>query len=160
MRFDPIGILQVLADHDVEFIVIGGIAAGAQGSPSATVDIDICYARTETNLERLAAALRALDARLRGVDDDVPFLLGAATLRAGDHFTLTTLLGDLDLLGIPAGTSGYDDLVAGATEVEIDQMKVWMASVDDLIHMKRAAGRPKDRVELEILHALRDELEP
>ena len=124
-----------------------------------TVDLDICYRRDPRNLQRLSAALQALGGRLRGTAGDVPFLLDAKTLAAGDHFTLTTDLGDLHLLGTPAGTSGFDDLVAHASDMELDGFSVKVASLDDLIRMKRAAGRPKDRVELEILGALREELE-
>jgi hypothetical protein len=92
------------------------------------------------------------------VPDSVPFLLQPETLAAGDHFTLSTDLGNLDLLGAPAGTDGYDDLVEDATDVDLDGLIVKVASVDALIRMKRAAGRAKDRIELEILGALRDEL--
>ncbi|MGH2786446.1 MAG: hypothetical protein ACRDJV_00875 [Actinomycetota bacterium] len=158
MAFEPLDLLEVLAKHSVEFVLIGGIAAAARGSPTTTVDLDVCYRRTVGNLRRLATALRSVDARLRGVSEDVPFLLEAETLSAGDHFTLSTSLGDLDLLGTPAGTAGFDELVRGATDVDLDGLTVKVASLDDLIRMKKAAGRPKDRVELEILAALRDEL--
>ena len=159
MSFDPLAILRRLAEAGVDFIVIGGVAAAVRGSPSATVDLDLCYAREEKNLRRLSSVLRATSARLRGVTAAVPFLLDAETLGAGDHFTLSTNLGDLDLLGTPAGTDGYDDLVRHATDVDLDGLTVKVASLDDLIRMKRAAGRAKDRIELEILGALRDELE-
>jgi hypothetical protein len=157
--FDPLGLLTALVDGGVEFLLIGGIAAAARGSPTATVDLDICYRRTPDNLDRLSGTLKSLNARFRGVREDVPFLLDAETLGAGDHFTLSTILGDLDLLGTPAGTAGYEDLLSGATEVELDGLTVKVASLDDLIRMKKAAGRPKDLVELEILGALRDELD-
>jgi hypothetical protein len=158
MKFDPIGLLRVLVDHEVEFVVVGGVAAAARGSPTSTVDLDVCYQRVERNLDRLAEALEALGARLRGVDEELPFILDAKALRAGDHFTLTTNLGDLDLLGTPAGTSGYEDLAAQATVVDLDGFTVQVAGIEDLIRMKKAAGRPKDRVELEILGALREEM--
>ena len=159
MTFDPIGLLRVLVDHDVDFVVVGGVAAAARGSPTSTVDVDVCYRREERNLERLAEALRALRARLRGVDEEVPFILDAKALRAGDHFTLTTDLGDVDLLGTPAGTSGYGEIDAHATAIDLeDGLTVRVASLEDLIRMKKAAGRPKDRVELEILGALREEM--
>lgn len=159
MKFDPIAIFRKLTRHDVEFIVIGGIAAAAHGSPSVTQDLDICYARSDDNLERLAAALIDLGAKLRGVDEDVPFQLDALTLRHGDHFTFTTKAGDLDCLGTPSGTQGYADLLPGSGLIDFDGLQIRVTSVDDLIRMKRASGRPKDRVELEILGALRDELE-
>jgi hypothetical protein len=141
----------------VRFVVIGGIAAAAHGSPSVTQDLDVCYERAPENLRRLAAALDTLDARLRSTD--VPFRPDAAALGNGDQFTFTTRLGDFDCLGTPAGTGGFADLDANAIELDLDGVRVRVASIDDLIRMKRAAGRPKDRVELEILGALRDEIE-
>jgi hypothetical protein len=158
MTFDPLAILRTLVEARVEFIVIGGVAAAVRGSPSATVDLDICYRREEENLRRLASVLRGTRARLRGVTDAVPFLLHPETLGGGDHFTLSTDLGDLDLLRTPAGTNGYGDLLRDSTDVDLDGFTIKVASLDDLIRMKRAAGRPKDRVELEILGALRDEV--
>lgn len=154
-------ILQELRDHDVSFVIIGGIAGQLWGSPSLTGDLDICYARTPGDLERLAASLRALKARLRGprVPAHLPFRLDAQTLERGDHFTLRTEAGDLDCLGTPAGTRGYEDVAAQAVEVEFFGMPVQVVSLEQLMRMKRAAGRAKDRAELEILGALRDELE-
>lgn len=111
------------------------------------------------NLERLGAALIELDARLRGAEEGVPVVVDARSFAAGDHFTCTTIAGDLDCLGTPAGTSGFDDLAANAAELDVDGMTVLVAAVEDLIRMKRAAGRAKDRAELEILGALRDVLE-
>jgi hypothetical protein len=157
--FRPTEALTTLVHHDVRFVVIGGVAAAAHGSPSLTGDLDICYARDADNLERLAAALVELDARLRRAEGDVPFVVDARSLAAGDHFTFTTVAGDLDCLGTPAGTDGFDDLAANAAELDLDGLKVLVAAVEDLIRMKRAAGRPKDRAEIEILGALRDELE-
>jgi len=157
-RFDPVHILRRLEAHGVRYVLIGGLAAKAHGSPTLTVDIDVCYARDADNLERLAAVLGELAAVLRGAPADLPFHPDAETLRRGDHFTLTTASGDLDLLGTPAGTTGYEGLAANAQEAEVDDgLVVKVASIDDLIRMKRAAGRPKDRIELEVLGALRDE---
>lgn len=149
--------LVLLADGGVRFVVIGAVAGRILGSPTLTRDLDVCCARNPENLEALAAVLRQVHARLRGVDRDVPFRLDAKTLAAGDSFTFTTDLGDLDVLGTPSGTKGYDDLVIDAQTVQIDGRDVLVASIDDLIRMKRAAGRPKDLVEIEILGALREE---
>jgi hypothetical protein len=159
MTFDPLLLMRRLGEFDVKYVLIGGLAAQALGSPIVTQDVDVCYQRTPENLEHLTAMLRSVNARLRGVGDDVPFRLDAATLEAGDHFTFVTDAGDFDILGTPAGTNGYDDLVRNADGVDLDGMTVAVAAVDDLIRMKRAAGRPKDRVEIEILGALREELE-
>jgi hypothetical protein len=155
--FDPIRTLQVLSDHGVRFVVIGGVAGATHGSPSITQDLDVCYERSPESLERLATALGSIHAVLRGVDDDVPFVLDPKTLESGDNFTFTTDLGDLDCLGIPAGTLGYGDLVKTAVDVDLDGLVISVASVDDLIRMKRASGRPRDLAELEILGALREE---
>jgi hypothetical protein len=157
--FDPLRALRTLTDHRVRFVVIGGYAGALRGSPVITGDVDLCYARDEENLQRLAAALLALGARLRGAPPDVPFQLDAATLRAGDHFTFTTTAGSMDCLGTPAGTQGFADLEASATDEDLDGLVVRVASLDDLIRMKRAAGRPKDLIEVEWLSALRDELD-
>lgn len=155
--FDPLTALRTLLDHEVRFVLIGGFAGALRGSPVITGDIDICYARDDANLGRLAEALRALEARLRGAPPDVPFQLDAATLRAGDHFTFATSAGALDCLGTPAGTDGFADLDAEATAEVVEGLRFRVASIDDLIRMKRAAGRPKDLIEVEVLSAIRDE---
>lgn len=125
----------------------------------ATFDLDICYARDDENLERLASALQELKAKLRGAPEDVPFILDAKTLKMGDHFTFSTTVGALDCLGTPSGTRGYDDLDRVAEERDLNGLTVKVASIDDLIRMKRAAGRPKDLVQAEVLGALREEIE-
>jgi hypothetical protein len=144
----------------VRFVVIGNVAGRLWGSPTMTNDVDICYARDESNLERLAAALIELDARLRGVDDEVPFLLDAQTLANGQNFTFITKDGPLDVLGLPAGVDGFEELVSNVVEFDVgDGLVLPVCDLDDLIRMKRTAGRPKDRIELEVLAAVRDERE-
>lgn len=160
--FDPFGILRVLSEHDVRYVVIGGVAAGLRGSPVLTGDLDVCYARDDDNLERLVATLRELGAELRGpgVPDDLPFRLDALTLRHGDSFTFSTTLGDFDILATPSGTRGHGDLDVDASDFEVAEgVVVRVVSVEDLMRMKRASGREKDRIHLEHLGALRDELE-
>lgn len=157
--FDPERMLRALVDGGVDFVVIGGFGARFLGSPTVTFDLDICYARDQTNLEALAAVLRSLRATLRGVDQPVVFRLDARTLASGDSFTFSTDAGPLDILGTPAGTSGYDDLVRTAIPLRLEMGTVRVADIDSLMRMKSAAGRPKDRIELEILGALRDELD-
>jgi hypothetical protein len=160
-RFRPDVILQALIAHEVQFIVIGGLAAQAHGSPSLTGDLDVCYARDGENLARLAATLRELVAVRRGLPADAPKLppLDMRTLRAGGLFTLVTSAGDLDLLANPDPDLDYERLRSTAVTTTVAGQPVRVASLDDLIAMKRAAGRPKDRIELEILGALREELD-
>jgi len=140
----------------VDYVVIGGIAATFQGSTTITRDFDVCYSRERANLERLASALRELDARLRGVDVDVPFQLDAASLRNGLNFSFKTKHGDFDCLGDPGGGFDYDLLKRNADQMDVTGWKVMVASLDDIIAMKRAAGRIKDRIEVENLSALRE----
>jgi hypothetical protein len=158
MAYDPVAALGVLNRYGVRFVVIGGVAGRLWGSPTLTNDVDICYERSSVNLERLATALAELDTRLRGVDDDVPFILDAETLERGQNFTFTTSLGSLDVIGLPAGIRHFDELAANAVEFDLgDEVRVQVCDLDDLIRMKRASGRPKDRIELEVLGAVRDE---
>jgi len=140
----------------VDYVVIGGIAATFQGSTTITRDFDVCYSRERANLERLASALRELNARLRGVDVDVPFQLDAASLRNGLNFTFKTNHGDFDCIGDPGGGFDYELLKRNADRMDVAGRKVMVSSLDDLIAMKRAAGRNKDRIEVENLSALRE----
>lgn len=158
-RFDPLRALAALNAAGVRYVVIGAYAGRILGSPTVTRDLDICHARDQANLDALARVLRELRARLRGIDDDVPFILDARSLAAGDSFTFSTDAGDVDVLATPAGTGGYDELVRTAVETDLDGIRVFVADIDDLIRMKRAAGRPKDLIELEVLGALREELD-
>jgi hypothetical protein len=157
--FEPVSILHALVDRDVRFVLIGGLAAAVRGSPVITGDIDICHARDRENLERLVVVLRGLGARLREAPHEVPFELDVRSLAAGDHFTFATDLGSLDCLATPAGTDGFADLDASATDESLDGIVVRVASIDDLIRMKRAAGRRQDLIAVEWLEALRDELD-
>jgi hypothetical protein len=158
LAFDPIAALQTLQRHHVRFVVIGGLAGRLWGSPTMTNDLDVCYDRDPANLERLSEALREVHARLRGVDEDVPFRLDARTLANGLNFTFMTDLGPIDILGIPAGVRDYQELALNAATFDLgDGLVVPVCDLDDLIRMKRATGRPKDRIELEVLGAVREE---
>lgn len=157
-RFDPIQGLRVLDEYGVRYVVIGGVAGAVHGSPSITQDLDICYDRRPDNLERLAEALRSINSRLRGAPPDVPFILDARTLERGDFFTFSTDVGPLDLVGTPGSSGGYEALARNAETINLDDLIVRVASLPDLMAMKRAAGRPQDLWELEILGALRDEI--
>ncbi len=157
--FDPIGALRFLVGRGVDFVLIGGLAGRLYGTALITNDVDVCYERSPENLDRLALALADLDARLRGVDEDVPFTPDAKTLLAGDSFTFDTRFGPLDILGVPAGTAGYNDLRATAIAFDLGGFDVFVADIADLIRMKRAAGRPGDLIAIEHLGAAADLLD-
>ncbi|MGQ0742804.1 MAG: hypothetical protein ACT4OS_00395 [Acidimicrobiales bacterium] len=161
--FDPLEVLRTLSAHQVRFVLIGGLAGRIWGSPSVTADLDACYDRRQDNLVRLAAALNELGARLRvsRADDDaeLPFILDADTLRRGCNFTFRTRAGAVDVLGLPAGTTGFDMLDANAIEQDLGGVRVKVSSLDDLITMKRAAGRRKDLIEVEVLAAVKEQRE-
>lgn len=149
-----------MAKH-VQFVIIGGLAAQVHGSPSLTRDVDICYDLGFDNLQHLAQVLEDLVAIRRGLSTDAPPMppLDARTLRAGGLFTLSTAAGDLDLLATPDPGFDYASLRSNAIRATVAGQDVFVASLDDLMAMKRAAGRPKDRIELEILGALREEID-
>lgn len=149
-------IAEVLTRHRVEFIVIGGLAAVAQGSPIPTEDMDIVPAGDRENWARLSAALKELDAKVRAVelDEPLPFDHDADSLVASRIWNLTTKFGDLDITQMPAGTDGYDDLNRDAVEIEWNGLHIRMASLADIVRSKEAAGRDKDRYALPVLRQL------
>jgi hypothetical protein len=153
MRLEEL--LRTLTEAGVRFSVIGGVALIARGVQRATEDVDIAYARDRENLARLADALRPLHPRLRGVPGDLPFTLDAASLRAGLNFTLDTDLGPLDLLGEVPGLGGFEHVDAVSTELDIAGLRVLVLTVEGLERAKRAAGRPKDLLDLGYLLALK-----
>jgi hypothetical protein len=155
--FDPLRALAALDRHGVRFVIIGAFAGRLLGSPTVTRDLDVCYSRDRANLAALAAALRELRARLRTPEGPLDIPIDAQALLSGESFTFTTDAGDLDVLGTPSGTEGYEELARTADEFDLDGLRVRVASIDSLIRMKRAAGRPKDLIEVEILSAVREE---
>ena len=153
---DPAAILRNLVDADVHFVLIGGMAAIFLGSTSVTQDLDICYARDKENLAKLAAVLKALSARPRGLNRTLPVRIDMQTLRNGANFTFETSAGPLDCLAELSGGFNYALLAPNATAELFEGMKIPVVALDDLIRMKRAAGRPKDLIEVENLSALRE----
>lgn len=154
--FDPAAILAVLNDHGVRYIVIGGIAAAVHGSPYVTTDLDVTPSADLANLERLSAALRVLDARVRTEAEPagLGFAHDGASLGRGAVWNLSTHHGDLDLALVPSGTTGYDDLARDAEELTILGVTVRVASLADVVRSKAAAGRAKDSVQLPLLRRL------
>jgi predicted nucleotidyltransferase len=149
--------LPLLVRHQVKFIVIGGGAAIAHGSARVTLDVDVVYARDAENVRRLAGALAPYDPYLRGAPPGLPFRWDEPTIRAGLNFTLTTKLGDIDFLGEVAGGGNYEQLLGHSEEVELYGTRCRVVTLESLIQLKRAAGRPKDLEVIAELQALLEE---
>jgi hypothetical protein len=148
--FDPLRLLKTLNRHEVRFVIIGGIAGRLWGSTTVTNDLDICYARDGANLTSLANALRDLKVKLRGVDP--------RDLESVDQFNAATMAGNLNCVAAPRGSAGYDSLARNAEAMDVGAA-VKVTALQDLILMKRAGNTPKDLIEVEILSAVRDEIE-
>ncbi|PWU15136.1 MAG: hypothetical protein C5B50_15925 [Verrucomicrobia bacterium] len=151
-EFDKI--LPVLVRGKVEFILIGGVAGIVHGSARLTYDVDVVYSRTGSNIKQLAAALQPFAPYLRGAPPGLPFSWDERTIRNGLNFTLTTTLGDVDLLGEVLGGGGYSELLPHSSLIEAFGVRFRCVSLEKLIALKQAAGRPKDLeaiAELEIL---------
>lgn len=151
------GLIKRLSDADVRYVLIGGFAGTVLGSPRTTVDLDIVYARDAGNLTRLACALEPLAPYLRGAPLGLPFRLDVPTLERGLNFTLTTTLGDLDLLGEVVGGGTYEQLVRHSVTLKVFDTDLQVVTLAQLIRLKRAAGRPKDLEALAELEALLEE---
>ena len=150
-------LLGTLHDGRVEHIVVGGLAATIHGSARLTQDVDVSYARSVSNLERIVRSLAPLEPYLRGAPPGLPFEWSVATLRAGLNFTLTTSAGSLDLLGEIAGGGRHEDLLDHTILVELFGYEVRCLDLETLIRTKRAAGRPRDLEAIAELEALREE---
>jgi hypothetical protein len=153
---DPEALFACLADHEVEYVLIGGLAAVLHGSPVPTVDADICPSRHRENLARLAAALDDLDARLRTPDipGGVPFPRDPQFLASVDLLNLVTRAGELDIAFLPAGGADYESLAARASHVRVRDLTIPVAALEDVIRSKEAANRPKDHRTLPVLRQL------
>lgn len=146
--------LPLLQRAGVEFIVIGGGAGIAHGLARLTYDVDVVYSRTPTNLQRIVDALRDYQPYPRGAPPGLPFLWDALTLKAGMNFTLDTTLGAIDLLGEVTGGGSHEQLLPHTIVREAYGVQVRFVTLEKLVELKRAAGRPKDFEVLSELQAL------
>ena len=148
-------LLTALDRGAVRCVLIGNWAMSCHGSDFLTQDMDLCYSRDSKNLTALAEALAPFHPRLRGPMESLPIRWGERTLRCGMNFFLVTDAADVDLLGDVPGIDSFESLWNRASDVELLGVRVRRASLDDLITMKRAAGRPLDRIHLSDLEKLR-----
>ena len=142
-----------LSQHQVEYVIVGGVSAVLQGAPIVTRDLDICYRRTPENIARLVAAFAPLNPRLRNCPPELPFVFDERTLQLGSNFTLEIESESLDLLGEMSGLGGYDQIISETKEVQIGVMPVKVLSLTQLIITKEAAGRLKDHAVLPLIKA-------
>jgi hypothetical protein len=134
------------------------MAGIARGSNYPSFDLDVAYRRDKANIKRLVAALREIGVRLRGAPADLPFQLDERTIENGANFTFITPFGDFDVLADVDGIRSYAELAAASEEKEVFGLPLRIAAFDDLIAMKRAANRPKDRNMLEEYLVLADKV--
>jgi hypothetical protein len=150
-------LLRALAGREVEYIVVGGVAAAIHGAARATYHLDVVYARASANMTRLVEALAPRHPYLRGAPPGLPFQWDVATLARGLNFTLTTSLGDIDLLGEITGGGSYEALLPHSMPVLAFDIQTRCITLDRLIDVKRAAGRPKDFDAIAELEAIAEE---
>lgn len=151
-------LLRTLIDGQVEFAIVGGVAATVHGSVRLTTDLDVVYGRSRENIARLAAAVAPLEPHLRGAPAGLPFRFDDATIQRGLNFTLTTTAGPLDCLGEVSGLGGYDAIVPRTIEITLYGMTCRCLSLEALLAAKRAAGRPKDLEVIAELEAIAEEM--
>ena len=150
-------LIATLAENGVDFILVGGVAATIHGSARLTDDLDIVYDRSDENLRRIVAALKDHTPYLRGAPPGLPFRWDEKTLQSGLNFTLTTSIGDIDLLGEITGGGRYGDLTAHSFPVEVFGFRITCLGLEKLIETKRAAGRPQDLEVIAELESIREE---
>jgi len=143
-----------LVRADVRFVVIGGVAAGLHGMARATFDLDICYDPAADNRNHLAAVLARWNAYLRGVETGLPFVMDARQLQISPVMTLTTSLGDLDVMDRVEGVGEFPAVLANSVRTVVGETRFRILDLPGLIRAKRAANRQKDRDQLPELEAL------
>jgi len=147
-------IIAALVKADVRFVVVGGVAAGLNGSSLATFDLDICYDPAPDNVEKLARVLSGWHAYLRGVEPGLPFIMDAKAFRITPIMTLTTDMGSIDVMDRVTGVGDFDTVFANSFAVADSGYTFLALTLASLIDAKRAAGRVKDRGQLIELEAL------
>lgn len=145
-------ILELLNKHEVEYVVVGGVAAVIHGAPVTTFDLDTLIRVSDENSNRLIRAFSELDARYR----EHPFTIRPKKedVLAGGHLLLLTKAGPLDVLGFIGDNNRYEDLIQYSTEIEMSIGSFRILNLDELIRQKQQTNRPKDRIVLEMLEEI------
>lgn len=143
-------LLEALSKAEIEFIVVGGLAAVAQGAPITTMDMNIVYRQSKGNIEKLLTFLKSADAIHRRPDDKI-IEPRESDLSGRGRALFSTRFGPLDVLAFIEQGRGYDDLVADTVEIEFKGQKVRMLALETLVALKQTSQDPKDRQKLPIL---------
>lgn len=151
-ELDPEKLLRSLVDHEVEFCVIGAVAAWLQGNPTVTLDLDVMPRRKLDNAERLAAALNALGARSPGGDGEAE--LEGADFLGWQYQRFDTEAGPLDVVPHATAIGGFEDVAT--IELAFGEISVRVITIDEVIASKEELGRPKDTAALPALYATRE----
>lgn len=152
-EFDPVRLLRALVDHEVEFCVIGAVAAWLQGSPAATLDLDVMPRRDLDNAERLAEALNSLG--VRGPGDSAKTELEGADFLGWRNQRFETEAGPVDVVPHAAAIGDFEQVAT--VELALGDFSVRAITIDEVITSKEELGRPKDVAALPALYAARDE---
>jgi predicted nucleotidyltransferase len=144
-------ILELLEQHQVDYVIVGGVAAVLQGAPVTTFDIDALFKVDDANIERLEKVLSALNARYREHRNLRPT---KSDLAAGGHMLLMTDAGPFDVLGFIGDGRRYEDVADSVQQLPIDGLNVRVLSIEALIAEKKKLGREKDLIAVRVLEAV------
>jgi predicted nucleotidyltransferase len=159
-EIDIQAILRELVEGKVEFLLIGGVAVGYHGHVPATKDVDVVPAPDRENLERLAAVLGRLGAKVEGTEEfdkgELPDPLDPATLELGGNWILVTRLGRVDVMQRIGDWPLWEELSPAAIGDSIGGLPIKIVSYEDLVRLKELAGRPEDLADLQRLREARE----
>ena len=160
MLTDFLKLLEILNEHNVDFVVVGGLAAIAHGSSQVTQDIDICINMEPENMDKLKIALQELHPIHRIGNKQRPFIESGKALYSFKNIYLTTDYGQLDCLSEITGLGDYHKVLKNSFKLSIEGKEYNFLTLDALIDAKQAINRPKDQESIIILNALREKKTP
>lgn len=143
-------VLEGLLEEEVDFILVGGLAAVIQGAPVTTMDVDIVHSQSPQNIARLLAFLKSVDAVQRRLDDKL-IEPKEHDLSGKGHLLLTTRIGPLDILAVIEGGRSYEDLLEHTVEIDFRGNTLRVLDLKTLIDLKKTSTDPKDKQRLPVL---------